>query len=448
MKNGDKYTEFGLLARTMVVVDGDSSEAVALLESKHPALLECPCFQTRKGKHYYFLRSNLCEEKNVTDSTGVWNQVDLKTVTNSYHEHVSGDGSKIPTAGVVVVPPSTNKSWLRSVFDTPLSPIPDEIIQDVLGNKKKSNHMKQRVKCHGKSTNGTQHPVVGQVKDLLVKVCNDATSVFDKMDMIDDNVLSLYFRTGPGGRQCPGRHDHVSNNFFVHCQENGACYYLCLSSECRRRFPLGTLENYEPIVAPTETFPSLPSMEQTLDLLRDSLAPRRFENLQSLAGAVKSCFGKNSLHVFEKLLHGTEFCPPAGQLDSIFFSSRADDNADSLKRWARKGSPKNWNILCGIYLGPPSMENKAAAQALLAYVRQHHGYEFLYCSSKVQYFRNGERFQGNTDDAHTCKCAWITATRFPESITCLQKCVLGTGRSKTFVVYSEVSPLTEMPLGK
>ena len=407
-KNGHKYTDFGLLVRTMVVVDADSTEAVALLESKYPALLECPCVQTRKGKHYYFLRSDLCEEKNVTDSTGVWKQVDLKTVTNSYYDHVSGDGSEIPTAGVVVVPPSTNKSWLRSIFDTPLTAIPDEIIQDMLdsreNNKKKSTRMTQGgVKCHGKSTKGAQHPVVDQVKDLLVKVCKDSTSVFDKMDMIDDNVLSLYFRTGPGGRQCPGRHDHVSNNFYVHCYEDGACFYYCMSSKCRRRFLMGTLENYEPIVAPAETFPSLPSMEQTLDLLRDSLGPHRFENLQSLAGAVKSCFGKNSFHVFEQLLHGSEFCPPAGQLENIFFPSRVDDNADSLKRWAREDSPKNWNILCGIYLGPPSMEDKAAAQALLAYVRQQHGYEFLYCSSKVQYFWNGERFQDNTDDAHTCK---------------------------------------------
>ena len=81
------------------------------------------------------------------------------------------------------------------------------------------------VKCHGNSTKGAQHPVVDQVKDLLVKVCKDSTSVFDKMDMIDDNVLSLYFRTGPGGRQCPGRHDHVSNNFYVHCYEDGDCFY-------------------------------------------------------------------------------------------------------------------------------------------------------------------------------------------------------------------------------
>lgn len=405
MKNGHKYTDFGLLVRTMVVVDADSSEAVALLESKYPALLECPCVQTRKGKHYYFLRSNLCEEKNVTDSTGVWKQVDLKTVTNSYHEHVSGDGSEIPTAGVVVVPPSTNKSWSRSIFDTPLTPIPDEIIQDVLAsrenNKKKSTGTKQKVKCRGKSTNGTQHPVVDQVKALLVKVCNDSTSVFDKMDMIDDDVLSLYFRTGPGGRQCPGRQQHSSNNFFVHCQEGGACYYLCLSSECRRRFPLGTLEHYEPIVAPAETFPLLPCMEQTLGLLRDSLGPHRFGNLQSLAGAVKSCFGKNSFHIYEKLLERTASCPPVEELERTFSSSRCDDDAGRLKRWAREDSPDKWNLLRNIYLGPPSMEDKAAAQALLEYVRQHHGFEFLYCSAGVQYFWDGERFLDNADDVHT-----------------------------------------------
>ena len=135
MANGGQYTEFGLLVRTMVVVDADSPEAVSLLEGKYPALHECPCVQTRKGKHYYFLRSSLCEEKNVTDSTGIWDKVDLKTVTNSWHEHESGNGKKIATAGVVVVPPSKNKSWVRSIIDTPLKTIPDEIIRDMLASK-------------------------------------------------------------------------------------------------------------------------------------------------------------------------------------------------------------------------------------------------------------------------------------------------------------------------
>ena len=191
MENGQRYTEFGVLARTIVVLDADSPEAVELLESKYPALLECPCVQTRKGRHYYFLRSILCKEKNVTDSTGVWKHVDLKTVTKSLVEHVSGDGSMIATAGVVVVPPSTNKSWIRSIWDTPLTPIPDEIIQDVLDSRQNNSSSSSRnskkpcvtqtVRCQGQSPNGTLHPVIGQVKDLLVEKCNDSTSVFDKM---------------------------------------------------------------------------------------------------------------------------------------------------------------------------------------------------------------------------------------------------------------------------
>ena len=164
---------------------------------------------------------------------------------------------------------------------------------------------------------------------------------------------------------------------------------------------MGTLENYEPIVAPAETFPLLPSMEQTLGLLRDSLGPRRFGNLQSLAGAVKSCFGKNSFHIYEKLLQETASCPPVEDLERSFSSSRCDGGAGRLKRWAREDSPDTWDLLRNIYLGPPSMEDKAAAQALLDYVRQHHGFEFLYCSAGVQYFWNGERFLDNADDVHT-----------------------------------------------
>ena len=53
MKSGQRYTEFGVLVRGFIVVDADSPEAVLRLESRYPALLECPCVKTRKGKHYY-----------------------------------------------------------------------------------------------------------------------------------------------------------------------------------------------------------------------------------------------------------------------------------------------------------------------------------------------------------------------------------------------------------
>ena len=338
MKSGQEYKEFGVLVRTLVVVDADSPEAVEWLEDKYPALLECPCAQTRKGKHYYFLRSTLCEEKNVTDSIGVWEHVDLKTVTGSLHDHVSGDGRKIATAGVVVVPPSTNKSWHRSIFDTPLEPIPDEIIHDVLASSRNSSgkgkgRVTQRVERRGEgaAAGDSQHPVVEQVKRLLVQVCTDSTSVFDNMNVNEEGaVSSLYFRNGPGGRRCPGGHHHVSNNFYVHCYTDGTCSYYCLSSECRKGYPLGTLENEGAMVTPTEAIPSLLSMEQSLVLLRDCLAPRRFENLQALAGVVKSCFGKNAFHVFSQLAQGATACPPVEQLEATFLANRGDDDAGKL----------------------------------------------------------------------------------------------------------------------
>ena len=105
--------------------------------------------------------------------------------------------------------------------------------------------------------------------------------------------------------------------------------YYCMGSECRRHFPLGTLENYEPVALLPEAFPFVPTMEQTLGLLRDSLAPRRFEDLQSLAGAVKSCYGKNSFRIFDKLLQQAVSSPPVGQLESIFSASRGDGDAQT-----------------------------------------------------------------------------------------------------------------------
>lgn len=415
MANRVQYTEFGLLVRTMVVVDADSPEAVSLLEGKYPALHECPCVQTRKGKHYYFLRSSLCEEKNVTDSTGIWEKVDLKTVTNSWHEHESGNGKKIATAGVVVVPPSKNKSWVRSIIDTPLKPIPDEIIRDMLASKdctqkkrKTPGVVAERSQHQVEPPNDVIQAVVDRVRYLLRQVCGDSTSVFDKVGINEENVWSLYFRNGPDGRKCPGGYEHCSNNFYVHWYQDGSCYYYCLGSECHRHFLLGTCIAGKGVPPPSQ----LASLEDTLGLLRNSLAPSRFENLNKLAGAVKSCFGKNSFHVFEQLVQGAASCPSAAHLEEAFVSSRSSGDAGMLKRWAKEDCPGNWNQLQYQHLGPPSTEDKVAAQALLTHAKENLGFEFLYCSPGVQFFWDGERFQDNGDDAYTCQ----TCLKYGEKI--------------------------------
>ena len=412
MNSGTHYTEFGLLLRTMVVVDADSSEAVTLLESKYPALHQCPCVRTRKGKHYYFLRSSLCEEKNVTDSTGVWDKIDLKTVTNSLHEHVV-DGTMIATAAVVVVPPSTNKEWIRSILDTPLEPIPDQLIQDMLATKQSvprrpnaPTHTVAQGSLDRYSDTHEQGAMVAGIKALLLEVCKDSTSAFDKMDENDQHTWSLYFRNGPGGRTCPDGHQHVRNNFYVRCHEGGACYYFCLSSECRRQTYLGQISRSGTEESSPPESPGLPTMDQTLHLMRVSLKPCRFENLHELAGAVKSCFGKSSFGVFQRLLENHPSCPSSTrQLEEAFRSARSDDDANRVMRWVREDSLENWEVLKSHHVGPPSMEDKIAAQALLTYMRRRLGFEFLYCLPGVQYFWDGERFHDNSDDAHTFRVA-------------------------------------------
>ena len=106
----------------------DSPDAISLMEDKYPALHECPCFQTRKR-----------------------------------HQHESGNGNKIATAAVLVVPPSNKKTWVRSVIDTPLKPIPDEIIRDMLASKD-SNH--KRKKTPGVVAGRSQH----QMLFLMVRI--------------------------------------------------------------------------------------------------------------------------------------------------------------------------------------------------------------------------------------------------------------------------------------
>ena len=63
--------------RDFVVLDADSQEQVQKLEEMYPACSTCPCAHTRKGRHYYFLRTPLCDELGMTDAPGIQPQLDF-----------------------------------------------------------------------------------------------------------------------------------------------------------------------------------------------------------------------------------------------------------------------------------------------------------------------------------------------------------------------------------
>ncbi|KAG2486239.1 hypothetical protein HYH03_015064 [Edaphochlamys debaryana] len=118
-----KY-DVGILLQDLVVVDIDSPVIVAEMEERFPALKLAPSEVTRKGVHYYFCRTPLCDAHGFYDGAAqVVQGVDFKTVT--------AKGS----SGLILVAPSTDKRWVRPLWTGPadhmqsaVQPIPDDLL--------------------------------------------------------------------------------------------------------------------------------------------------------------------------------------------------------------------------------------------------------------------------------------------------------------------------------
>lgn len=128
-----EWTEYCILLRSMVVLDFDDTALAYEWEEKYPVMTECPMQKTKKGVHYFFARTQLCDELKVydksrylTDDQGRILEVDVKTVCST------------GTAGLIMVHPSSNKTWVRSLWDTPLPQIPEELVRAIAPKMKKA----------------------------------------------------------------------------------------------------------------------------------------------------------------------------------------------------------------------------------------------------------------------------------------------------------------------
>jgi len=101
-----KESDLGLLLYDLCVVDCDTREVAKALEARFPELLAAPAVTTKRGIHYYFARSPFSDTAGFFDSHGaVLPDVDFKS------RCLSGG------RGLVLIPPSTGKSWLRKPWE-------------------------------------------------------------------------------------------------------------------------------------------------------------------------------------------------------------------------------------------------------------------------------------------------------------------------------------------
>lgn len=117
-----RHTEYAILASTLCVIDVDSEAVAHALQERFPILASVPCERTRKGMHYFFKRSTLADEDGYYDARApVCPGIDFKSRTARR------------SRGVVVVAPSTGKSWIRAPWDCEggIPIIPDDLLQAV-----------------------------------------------------------------------------------------------------------------------------------------------------------------------------------------------------------------------------------------------------------------------------------------------------------------------------
>ena len=113
-----------VLLQDLCVIDVDSEEqAIALEREFGSALARCPVEKTRRGRHYWFRRSRLCDQAGYFDSRSpVVKGIDFKTRCHN------------GTSGIIVVAPSSGKSWLRAPWEkgaARLMPIPEALLVHV-----------------------------------------------------------------------------------------------------------------------------------------------------------------------------------------------------------------------------------------------------------------------------------------------------------------------------
>lgn len=132
--------DIGILLRRICVVDVDDVETANELEKDFPFLAMTPREMTKRGVHYFFFRSVLADNVGYFDGSGqVTKGIDFKTVCSS------------GTSGFIVVSPSNGKDWVSTPWncDTPMTVIPDDLLQRVAVRRYSSVPKTVRAKGEG-----------------------------------------------------------------------------------------------------------------------------------------------------------------------------------------------------------------------------------------------------------------------------------------------------------
>jgi P4 family phage/plasmid primase-like protien len=182
-KNNDSV---GLLLKDLIVIDIDDRETVMDYEELFPILKEVVREETKKGRHYFFKRSPLCNELQMFDlSRGLKSHcadgrttvvsIDIKTVCST------------GTAGLVIISPSNNKKWLCSPIDNDITEIPDDLVNKLQSMRK----LPKQPKGHCAGGRNTAKPNEKKVYENYIKEVEGKINLSDVEQEVNDLVSIL-----------------------------------------------------------------------------------------------------------------------------------------------------------------------------------------------------------------------------------------------------------------
>ena len=143
----------GILMQDLFCLDIDNVDLRAHLGAEHPSWFEERPVEvkTAHGHHVVWARSDLCEQLGLFDGS---RQLDPKCVPEQFLDD-RGDApldiktrTSTGTGGVLVVAPTVGKSWIVAPWETTLLPVPDEVVEWIQRNKKRSGNGARRWRWH------------------------------------------------------------------------------------------------------------------------------------------------------------------------------------------------------------------------------------------------------------------------------------------------------------
>ncbi len=171
VKENEKY--FGpdnyqaILIKDFIVIDIDSKSLIKKYEELFYSFKTCPKVETSKGAHYYFKRTKETDMYGMFDKARCFGvkdeEIDFKSICST------------GTAGVIVVPPSKGKTWIRPLWNTPLLNFDGEIL-DYFYSKWSSRNYEYIIKAD---------PIARTPKRIIADNLEE-DSQFVKINLLDD----------------------------------------------------------------------------------------------------------------------------------------------------------------------------------------------------------------------------------------------------------------------